>query len=272
MATTDRWASRDLVGDDRRANEYAKVEAATGLTVTHRPSGTVGSVVAFAAGQRVVLRDHHGNLHDFRPHPGVLLLNGKPVELIAPAAASAPLAHLTASGSVDVGPVRAVPAQASRIWVEGTHDAELVEKIWGADLRIEGVVVEPLHGADQLLERIAEFHPGPHRRLGVLLDHLVEASKESRLAADVTDPNVLILGHPYVDIWQAIKPKTVGVEAWPQVARGASWKHGVIAALGWQDEPGAFWRHLLDRVASYRDLETPLVNAVEQLIDFVTTP
>ena len=34
--------------------------------------------------------------------------------------------------------------------MEGKHDAELVEKVWGHDLRIEGVVVEPLHGVDDL--------------------------------------------------------------------------------------------------------------------------
>ena len=41
-------------------------------------------------------------------------------------------------------------AKASRIWVEGIHDAALVERIWGDDLRVEGVVVEPLDGIDDL--------------------------------------------------------------------------------------------------------------------------
>ena len=56
-----------------------------------------------------------------------------------------------ASGSV-VGPAgRAKTALASRIYVEGRHDAELVEKIWGDDLRHVGVVVEHLGGIDDLL-------------------------------------------------------------------------------------------------------------------------
>ena len=270
MANSDRWASKDVIDDDRREDDYPQVEAVAGLRLTHRPSRTVGCITSFAAGQRVVLQDDGGNLHDFRPHPGVLLLNGKPVELIAPSQPVAAAVQVTASGSFRVAPRRAVTARASRIWVEGIHDAELIEKIWGDDLRVAGVVVEPLHGAEELLERIDEFRPGPQRRLGVLLDHLVEGSKESRIAADVADPNVLILGHPYVDIWQAIKPDTIGIGAWPRIPRGAVWKEGVIEAVGWQRDPGAFWRHILDRVSSYRDVETPLVNAVERLIDFVT--
>ena len=177
--------------------------------------------------------------------------------------------RFTASGSVDVGPIRARRAKASRIWVEGIHDAELIERIWGDDLRVEGIVVEPLHGADDLVDRVAEFHPGAHRRLGVLLDHLVPGSKESRIAAAVGDPNVLVVGHPYVDIWEAIKPTTLGIEAWPTVAFGEPWKAGIVAALSPGMEPGDFWGRILRRVSSYHDVETPLITAVEKLIDFV---
>jgi hypothetical protein len=104
----------------------------------------------------------------------------------------------------------------------------------------------------------------------VLLDHLVKGSKESRIAAKIVDTSVLIRGHPYVDIWQAIKPDTLGIEAWPVVPRGQPWKEGVVAALGRSDEPGRFWQTVLSQVSSYLDVETPLVNSVEQLIDFVT--
>ena len=43
----------------------------------------------------------------------------------------------------------------------------------------------------------------------------------------------------------------------------------VCAALGW-GEPADGARRVLGAVRSYRDLETPLIGAVEQLIDFVT--
>ena len=154
--------------------------------------------------------------------------------------------------------------------MEGIHDAELIEKIWGDDLRIEGIVVEPMHGVDALAEAVRLFQPGPQRRLGILLDHLVTGAKESRIAASVATGGVLVCGHPYVDIWQAVKPELIGIAAWPVVPRGVPWKEGVLAALNRHEEPGRFWGALLSRVADYRDIETPLVNAVEQLIDFVT--
>jgi hypothetical protein len=165
--------------------------------------------------------------------------------------------------------VRAQVAKASRIWVEGVHDAALVERIWGDDLRIEGVVVEPLSGIGHLEDEVRAFRPGPRRRLGVLVDHLVDGSKESRIVSAVTSPYVLVTGHPYVDVWQAVKPGRLGIPAWPVVPPGRPWKEGVCAALGVAD-PSEMWRRVLAAVSSYRDVETPMVGAVERLIDFVT--
>jgi hypothetical protein len=107
--------------------------------------------------------------------------------------------------------------------------------------------------------------------VGVLLDHLVPGSKESRLAAEVTTPHVLVLGHPYVDVWQAVKPQVLGIPAWPRVPPGRPWKAGVIEALGWRLDEGEAWRHILSRVRGYGDLEPALLGRVEELIDFVTT-
>jgi hypothetical protein len=168
-----------------------------------------------------------------------------------------------------VSDTRARVALESRIYVEGRHDAELVERVWGDDLRVEGVVVEPLDGVDDLAREVAAFGPGPGHRLGVLVDHLVPGSKESRIVAGVVHPHVLVNGHPYVDIWQAVKPAAVGIAAWPEVPRGQPWKEGVCAALGW-GESWEGWRRVLAGVDSYADLEVPLLRAVEHLIDFVT--
>ncbi len=165
-------------------------------------------------------------------------------------------------------------AQASRIYVEGLHDAELVEKIWGDDLRIEGVVVEYLEGVDDLPALVTAFCPGPHRRLGVLVDHLVAGSKESRIASQVNSPHVLVTGHEFVDIWQAVKPSVLGIDGWPEVPRGGPWKEGTVAALGWgtgtSADTGAAWRRILAAVRTYADLEPGLLHSVEELIDFVT--
>lgn len=267
---SDRWSKQDVVAADAAARAYRKVPVTRDLELTHRPSRVSGKVTAFTEGQRVVLCDQDGNLHEFKPHAGVLLYQGKPVELVAGEWTSDSGLEFTASGSVDAGPSRAQTAKASRIWVEGIHDAELIEKIWGDDLRVEGIVVEPLHGADDLASAVRGFSPSKNRRLGVLLDHLVAGSKETRIAAEISDDNVLICGHPYVDIWQAVKPESLGFRSWPVVPKGQPWKEGVIAALGQQDDPGRFWQAVLSRVSDYKDVETPLVNSVERLIDFVT--
>lgn len=231
-------------------------------------SGFCGAVIRMDQGN-VVLEDRHGRHRLFPLSPAGFLIDGKPVTLVRPAVTAAPARQRSASGSVHVAGLRARTARDSRLWVEGIHDAELVERVWGHDLRVEGVVVEPLHGVDELADRITAFGTGPGRRLGVLVDHLVPGSKEARLVASVNDPNVLVTGHPYVDIWQAVTPAAVGIRAWPVVPKGTPWKEGICAALGW-GEPADGWRRVLAGVRSFRDLETPLIGAVERLIDFVT--
>lgn len=46
------------------------------------------------------------------------------------------------------------------------------------------------------------------------------------------NPYVLVTGHPYIDIWQAVRPAAVGIAAWPRVPPGLPWKAGVCATLG----------------------------------------
>jgi len=259
-----------LAGDWRRRRVVPEVDAEPDLVVEDADSGFCGAVVGFEMGA-VVLEDRHGRRRNFPLLPAAFLLDGAPVTLRRPAATPAgpPARTLTASGSIAVAGAPARVARASRIWVEGIHDAALVERIWGDDLRVEGVVVEPLDGIDGLPEEVRAFGPAPGRRLGVLVDHLVPGSKESRIVAAVTDPDVLVTGHPYVDIWQAVKPAVVGIRAWPVVPPGRPWKEGVCAALG-VAEPADLWRRILGTVRTYKDVETPLVNSMERLIDFVT--
>lgn len=269
MSETDRWAEDDVIDSDKQATIPPAIKVPIGTVLTHRSTQTTGEVVAFTEGTRVILRDAAGKRHEFAPIDGFFEHGGVKVALRAPDPTGSTVRY-TASGSIETGATRAKVARASRIWVEGIHDAELLERIWGDDLREEGIVVEPLHGADDLAAAVREFHPGPQRRLGILLDHLVAGSKESRIAAEITDHSVLITGHPYVDIWQAIKPEAFGIAAWPVVSRDQPWKEGVVTALGFQGPAGRFWQGVLDSVSTYVDVETPLVNAVERLIDFVT--
>jgi hypothetical protein len=269
MTRHDRWSGEDILATPDTQN-YPIVEVGEQTRLTDPKSRFAGTVADFIPGESVVLVDGSGQRRTFSAHDGALLQNGIRVALRNPGKAPRHPVRFTASGSIDVGPSRARVAAASRIWVEGIHDAELIEKIWGDDLREEAVVVEPLHGADDLVSAVTAFRPGLDRRLGVLLDHLVDGSKESKIAASISDPHVLIRGHPYVDIWQAIRPEAIGIGAWPEIPVGTPWKEGVIAALGMNINSGPFWGKVLASVTSYRDVETPLVHAVEQLIDFVT--
>jgi hypothetical protein len=264
---------RGLFGSDgaRRVTRRAvpEVPAEAGLVVEDPASGFCGAVVT-ANIRDVTLEDRRGNRRVFPMGPAGFLYEGQPATLVPPARVALPAAPLrSASGSVKVAGHTARTARAARIWVEGLHDAELVERVWGHDLRVEGVVVEPMHGMDDLAAAVAEFGPGPQRHLGVLVDHLVAGSKETRAARSVAGPHVLVTGHPYVDVWEAVKPSVVGIRAWPRVPRGTDWKTGVCEALGW-GEPADGARRVLGAVRSFRDLETPLIGAVEQLIDFVT--
>ena len=147
-----------------------------------------------------------------------------------------------------------------------------MEKVWGDDLRDVGVVVEYLGGIDDLPAIVADFAPDSARRLGVLVDHLVTGSKESRIAAQVTSAHVLIVGHPFIDVWSAVKPSVLGIPGWPRVPRGQDWKDGVLRALGWPPDTAAAWRHILGSVRSFADLEPDFLGRVEELIDFVTEP
>ncbi|MFS0716619.1 DUF3097 domain-containing protein [Arthrobacter sp. 1P04PC] len=278
------WGPQDLTAP--APSQLPEVPVQRGMVLEDVQSGWVGAVtrVEKSGGMHVVaLEDRRGKSRTFRLGYG-FLLEGRPIRLMPPAprAAAGPAAGArTASGSVRVEGQRAQVAKASRIWVEGKHDAELVEKVWGDDLRVEGIVVEPLHGIDDLAAAVKDFRPGPGRRLGVLVDHLVADSKESRIAeAVMASPgargNVLIVGHPYIDVWQAIRPSVLGIERWPVIPRGVDWKTGILTAFGWphstKEDIGLGWQKLLGAVRSYADLEPSLLGRVEEVIDFLTAP
>lgn len=243
-------------------------------------SGFVGAVVGWQNGV-VVLEDRRGKRRSFPFGPN-FWLDGSPVNLTGPKRAE-PTARdreqayhrsHTASGSRVGSAEQAKVALPSRIYVEGRHDAELVEKVWGADLRHVGVVVEYLGGIDDLPTIVRDFAPVPGRRLGVLVDHLVPGSKESRIVADVTGAHVFVTGHAYIDIWAAVKPARVGLTKWPDIPRGTDWKRGTLAALGWphadQADVAAGWKRILGSVRGWQDLDPRLLTEVEKLIDFVT--
>ncbi|HXD62948.1 MAG TPA: DUF3097 domain-containing protein [Lacisediminihabitans sp.] len=272
----DRYGADVLAGEWRSAGRKAvrQLEATRDLVIEEVETGFCGAVIGIE-NKLVQLEDFKGRVRVF-PLGGGFLLEGEPVVLVAPARSLG--TARTASGSFAVAEQRARVALPSRIFVEGRHDAELVEKVWGADLRVEGVVVEYLEGVDHLDAVIRDFAPGDGRRVGVLVDHLVPGSKESRIADAVARgphaPHVLVVGHPFVDVWQSVKPARLGLSAWPTIPRSIEWKHGICEALGLPHEDQAdvarAWQRILGRVRTFADLEPALLGRVEQLIDFVT--
>ena len=255
----------------------ADVPLEKGLVVEEPTSGFVGAVIGWENGI-VILEDRKGAKRSFPVGPG-FWIEGKPVNLRIPLRKGVSKPTYTASGSrADVTPSAPKVALPSRIYVEGRHDAELVEKVWGDDLRHVGVVVEFIGGIDELPSIVADFAPAPGRRLGVLVDHLVPGSKESRIAAQVAKAGykdlVMVTGHAYIDFWHAVKPERVGLKSWPSIPKDVDFKKGTLAALKQphetQKDVALFWRALLARVSSYRDLDSRMVTEVEKLIDFVT--
>lgn len=276
--TDDRYGSDVLAGfrQQRGPALVPELEVEKGLVLEETGTGFVGAIISYANGL-IELEDRKGAVRTFSLGAG-FLVDGTAVKLVKPTPGTAPVLR-SASGSVAVTDHTARVALPGRIFVEGRHDAELVEKVWGHDLRVEGVVVEYLEGVDDLESLLKEFGPGPGRRVGVLVDHLVTGSKESRIADAVGRgpfrEHVLVVGHPFIDVWQAVKAQRLGIAAWPVIPRGTEWKHGICDAFGWPHDDQAdiarAWQRILGRVDSYADLEPELLGRVEQLIDFVTT-
>lgn len=274
MSFDDRYGGDIFRGHARKKRSvYPEMPAEPGIIVEIVGNDFVGAVVGFERtydGDFVRLEDRYGTQRLFKMLPGAFLVEGKRVTLTRYIPPKDDRPKRSNSGSRKVENVRAKVAMPSRIWVEGIHDAAIVEKVWGHDLRVEGVVVEYLEGLDNLPERLAEFQPGPGRRIGVLADHLIEGTKESRLVEHVGE-HVLVTGHPYIDIWAAVKPQKLRIPAWPDVPYGEDWKTGVCKRLGWSD-PKEGWHRVYSAVETFRDLDSTLIGAVERLVDFVTNP
>lgn len=282
----DRYGPDILVQDPHQSAQHPRrrareVAIAANLVVEDVETGWVGAITRWEKSGGIFLidlEDRHGRIRSFRIGPG-FLIDGEPVVLVPPAPQPQHTpARRTASGSLAVPDARPQVALPSRIWVEGRHDADLIMKVWGEDLAYDGVAVELLEGVDNLATVLREFRPGPGRRAGVLVDHYVPGSKETRLVQQALAglpgrDHVLVLGHPYIDVWQAIKPARVGLSAWPDIPRGTDIKAGTLQVLGLPAATPADiargWQAILARVRTYADIEPSLLGRMEELIDFV---
>ena len=253
--------TRDILEEfeqQRGQPTYSIVVARVGELVEDRASGFCGDIVAITS-QSITVRDRRGRDRQFRYKPGGFLIDGRPVTIVREQSPP-PSARFTNSGAV------AGPIQRARI-AKGRHDAELVQHVWGDELAELAIVVEPMHGIDDLVAMVDQFQPSADRRLGILVDHLVDGSKEDRITRGVAGPHVLVTGHPFVDVWAGIRPEVMGLREWPQVPRSVEWKQGMCDALGVSLKD--FWPRLRNQVRTFADLRPELVGAVERLIDFV---
>ena len=238
-----RQYSPDLTPPWKKPKPVPEVPADPGLVVEEPGTGFCGAVIRCEAGD-----GHAGG--PLRQAPGVpagaarLPAGGQGGDAGAPVVLALPVRPTrTASGSVAVPGARARVARAGRIYVEGRHDAELVEKVWGDDLRIEGVVVEYLEGVDDLPVDRRRSSPRARTRAWACWWTTWSRARRSRASREsVTSEHALVVGHPYIDIWEAVKPSSVGIPAWPRVPRGQDWKTGVCRALGWPENTGAAWQ------------------------------
>ena len=228
--------SGPIDGPERTAAQYPHREATPGMRVLHRASGFTGELVALD-GDEVVLRGHTGLEKRYRNLPGTFAVDGTPDPSRARSApvGRGPRRRPRASPRV-AAPRRAVARSSARRHGSragaGSGWRACTTPSWSrrcgaTTCASRGSWSSASTAPTTWRTRCAAFGPGPGRRLGVLLDHLVAGSKEARLAAAVRHPHVLVTGTPYVDVWQAVRPGAVGIEAWPVVPKGQDWKTGI---------------------------------------------
>ena len=147
-----------------KPTQYRVVPATLGLLVEDRASGFCGDVVKTMPARSPCATATAATASS-SSSPAASCSRASRSRSCAPRVASRSTRHAgTASGSVAAATKqRARLAAASRIWVEGKHDAELVEHVWGDDLRELGIVVEPMHGLDDVVAMVREFQPGADR-------------------------------------------------------------------------------------------------------------
>ncbi len=265
---TGRYDHDVLAGGPPRIARVPLVAADPGLVVEDAATGWCGAVVE-AGKDLVLLEDRFGKRRAFPMDPAAFRFEGALCTLVKPKATARAGAKRTASGSVAVPYAPARVARASRILVEGLHDAALIERVWGDDLRDRG----RRGGGPARRRHPSGSHPrvraGPEPALGVLVDHLVPGSKEALIAAAVSCR--IRAGHR-----ASVRGRLAGGEAQGGRHRrmaadpeGHRLEDRRLLAAGMAD-PATGWRTVLAAVNSYADLEVPLLTAVEHLIDFVT--
>jgi hypothetical protein len=237
------------------------VEAAPGLMIEEAGTGFRGAVQG-VQGRLMRVEEFGGAERLFPLGPG-FLLEGQPIVMVAP------------SGDG----VTSIERRADRFFVDGPEIGGLVEKLWGANLRLRGIHIEILESLASFDLVVKRLRPGPELRVAVLIDRHPVRSREAEiaewLALGPDHEHIALAAVPFWDIWESVSPRRLGLLSWPSVAHGPDWRRDVLAAVGWPNSPAdvaAAWERILDSVHTVADLEPRLLDRVEQLIDFVTEP
>ena len=183
-------------------------------------------------------RSHSSVDRPLRNQPGGFLVDGRAGHPRRPDAGCRARPRSTASGSVAAAARPARVARASRILVEGIHDAELVEKVWGDDLRERRRRGRAARRHGRPRRRRARPRPGPGppaRRAARPPGRRLEGGRAPRPRCATR--TCWSPGTPFVDVWAAVRPAVAGIDAWPDVPRGVPWKAGVLDALGHRRPP-----------------------------------
>ena len=194
-----------------------------GLVVTQRGTPFTGRVIE-ARGDRMTIRDERtGREHLCRLTPGGFVVDGRPVTP-GPAGRQAGRPDTPADAHrIGLGRARpAAPPASPGPAASSSRASTTPSSSSGCGATTCGSRASWSSGstAPTTCPRSSgRSGPAPGRRLGVLLDHLVLGSKEQRLAATLDHPDVLVTGHPFVDVWQAVQ---AGGGRHRPLARGAA--------------------------------------------------
>ena len=205
-----------------------------GTVVEDPASGFCGAVVRVDV-REVTLEDRHGRHRVFPLRPAAFLVDGRPATLVVPPRGRGGAGGLGVGvgegrepdrahgpGEPDLG--RGHPRRGARR--DACGGTTCGWRVWSSS-RCTAWTTSPPWSRSSVRRRTGGW--------GSSSTTSCEGSKETRAAHAVAGPDVLVTGHPFVDVWQAVKPSVVGIRAWPAVPRGTDWKTGVCAALRWGD-------------------------------------
>ena len=213
---------------------YPDVTATPGLPVRHRSSGFTGVIAGFD-GDGVIVRGTTGQERLFRPTPGAFDVEGRAVSLVRPAPPPAPPTPppprpppAPTPSRISTGPGWRRPAACCRGRPRRRAHREGVGR--RPTRRRRGR--RTARRLDHLPEGSTTFSPGPGNRLGVLVDHLVQAARRRGWRKTLTPAPRARLRHALrrrVGSGQAGRRR---LAAWAHIPQGTAWKAGVCRSLG----------------------------------------